>query len=264
MVQEVVLDQLGRGGATTASSLRRIVMVLGVHPTGGVPTAVIAPVLALLATAAVLVALRTRGARTFGVLAAATLVVLLLSPSWFEHYTALTAPPLALCLGVGTARLAAVLPRRWPRVVLVAAVVLGIVVANEANDRTHSGVRTPAGLTAAARTVPGCITADDPGALIELNVLSRDLRDPTCAVWPDVTGWTYDPRDLTRKANGALQDRPLNVRWQRDVVAFLESGDATIRIRHATGYSSASKRVIDSGTVLFRDGRFVIHATHRR
>ena len=80
--------------------------------------------------------------------------------------------------------------------------------------------------------------------------------------WPDVTGRTYDPTDLARTADGSLRKRPLDTRWQRDVVAFLESGDATIRTRHATGYSSAAKRDIDSGAVLFRDGRFVIHATH--
>jgi alpha-1,2-mannosyltransferase len=263
MVQEVVLNQLGRGGSTTTSSLHRIMMILGVHSTGGVPPAVIAPILALLATAAVLAALATRSARTFGVLAIATLLVLLLSPSWFVHYTALTAPPLALCLGIGSARLAAVLPGRWLRVALTTVVVLGVVVANEANDRTHVGVRPPAGLTAAAAAVPGCITADDPGTLIELNVLSRDLRDRTCAVWPDVTGWTYDPKDLTRTAAGGLQKRKLNARWQHDITTFLESGDATIRTRGGTGYSAASKRIIDSGAVLFRDGRFVIHATHR-
>jgi hypothetical protein len=155
-----------------------------------------------------------------------------------------------------------VLPRRWPQAVLVSVVVLGIVISNEANDRTRVGIRTPAKLAAAAAAVPGCITADDPGTLIELNVLSRDLRDPRCAVWPDVTGWTYDPKDLARTATGALQKRQLNTKWQRDIVVFLESGDATIRSRHATGYSRASKRVIDSGAVLFRDGRFVIHATH--
>ncbi|MBW4042623.1 MAG: DUF2029 domain-containing protein [Acidobacteria bacterium] len=263
MVQQVILNQLGRGGSATTPPLHRIEGIVGAHSTVGVPAAVIAAVLAVVFAAAVVAALITPGARTFGALAIATLVVLLLSPSWFAHYSALTAPPLALCLGVGTARLAAVLPRRGLRIALVAVVVLGVVGANEANDRSHFGTRMPAGLTAAAAAVPGCITADDPGALIELNVLSRDLRDPTCAVWPDVTGWTYDPKDLARKPGGGLQPRALNTRWQRDVVAFLESGDATIRTRPATGLSAASKQVVDSGAVLFRRGRFVIHATHR-
>jgi alpha-1,2-mannosyltransferase len=262
MLRQVVLDQLGRGGGPAHSSVQRVETILGAHSTVGIPPSILAPLLALIATAAVLAALTTQGARTFGALAIGGVAVLLLTPSWFEHYAALTAPPLALCLGVGAARLTAVLPRRWPRALLVAVLVLGIVVANEANDRSRSGTLTPAGLAAAAAAVPGCITADDPGTLIELNVLSRDLRDPTCTVWPDVTGRTYDPDDLARTADGALQKRPLNSRWQRDVVVFLESGDATIRTRHATGYSSAAKRDIDSGAVLFRDGRFVIHATH--
>ena len=263
MAQQVILNQLGRGGGRTASPLRRIISILGAHSTLSVPVTTIAPILALLAAAAVLAALATRGARTFGILMIGTLTVLLLSPSWFQHYAALTAPPLALCLGVSTARLAAVLSKRWAAVALVAVVVLGVVGANEANDRSRYGAQTPAGLPAAAATVRGCITADDPGTLIALNVLSRDLRDPTCAVWPDVTGWTYDPKDFSRAPDGGMQLRRLNPRWQQDVLAFLESGDATIRTRRGTGYSHASKRIVDSGAVLFRDGRFVIHATHR-
>ena len=101
MVQEVVLDQLGRGGGSTAPGpLYRLESILGVHATLGVPAAAIAPVVAVVVAAAIATALLTRGARVLGVLAVATILVLLLAPSWFEHYTALTAPPLALCLGL--------------------------------------------------------------------------------------------------------------------------------------------------------------------
>jgi alpha-1,2-mannosyltransferase len=261
IVQQVILDQLGRSGASTPGALTRLDQILGAHTTIGVPTTMIAPILAVLALAAVITAFATPGARIFGVLAVGTLAVLLLAPSWFAHYTALTAPPLALCVGVGAARLASVLPGRGARITLTAVLVLGIVGTNEANDRYPVGTRTPAGATAAAAVVHGCITSDDPGALIELNVLSRDLQDPSCTVWPDVTGWTYDPKDLLRGAHGYIVSRPLNAQWQSDVVAFLESGDATIRIRSATGYTDGSKRTIDAGAVLFRDGHFVIHAS---
>jgi alpha-1,2-mannosyltransferase len=262
MVQQVVLDQLGRGGAPgTAGTVHRLQDLLGARTTAGVPVDLIAPVLGVLAAAAVATALATPGARVLGVLAIATVVVLLASPSWFTHYTALTALPLALCTGVAVGRLSGLIAARPGKAVLVAVVVLGVLAANEANDRTRYGHRTPPGLPAAARIVPGCITGDDPGALIELDVLSRDLGDPHCAVWPDVTGWTYTKAYLDRGPNGMLVSRPLNARWQHGLVRFMESGDATIRSRHATGFSADSKRRIDAGAVLFRRGRFVIHAT---
>ena len=261
MVQQVVLDQLGRGGAPgTAGSVQRLQDLLGARATVGVPVDIIAPVVGVLAIAAVVTALVTSGARVFGVLAVATVAVLLAAPSWFTHYTALTAPPLALCVGLAAGRLAGVLAARPAKVALVAVVLLGVLVANEANDRSRYGHRTPPGLTQAAKVVPGCITADDPGALVEMNVLSRDLRDPHCQVWPDVTGWTYTRAYLERDRAGVLVSRASNRTWQAGVVRFLESGDATIRIRHATGLSAQSKRRIDAGAVLFKRGRFVVHA----
>lgn len=263
MVQQVLLDQLGRTSASTTGPWTRVKAILGAHSTVGVPSTVMAVLLAVLAVVVVIVAFTTPGARVFGVLAVGTATVLLLVPSWFGHYTALTAPPLALCLGVGTARLVAVLPMGWPRAAAVLVLLLGVVGANEADDRHPVGTRVPAGTAAAAAIVRGCITSDDPGALIELNVLTRDLDAPSCAVWPDVTGWTYDPKDLDRSAAGSLVSRTANPHWQNDVVRFLESGAATISVRHDTGYTAASKRAIDAGSVLFRDLRFVIHATRR-
>lgn len=263
MWQEVVLDQLGRPAPGTTGSFSRIDGIVGAHSTLGVPEGVIGSVLALIAAAAVLTALTTRGARIFGVLAIAGLAVLLLSPSWFAHYTALTAAPLALCLGVGAARLSSRAPRRWARIAVVALLVVGITGANEANDRAPYGVRTPAGLNLAAEHVTGCVTADDPGTLIEMNVLSRDLRYPRCVVRPDVTGWTYDPKDRGTTTTGAEIPRARNELWQRDVVGFMESGEATIRTRSATGLSADAKRTIDSGTVLYSNHRYVVHATRR-
>lgn len=263
MWQEVVLDQLGRPAPGTTGAFSRIDGIVGAHATLGVPVGPIGSVLALIAVAAVLTTLTTRGARIYGVLAIAGLVVLLLSPSWFAHYTALTAAPLALCLGVGAARLASRAPRGWARIAVVALLVVGIAGANEANDRAAFGVRTPAGLNLAAEHVPGCITGDDPGTLIEMNVLSRDLRYPRCVVRPDVTGWTYDPKDRGTTATGAEIPRARNELWQRDVVGFMESGEATIRTRSATGLSVDAKRTIDSGTVLYADHRYVVHAARR-
>lgn len=262
MVQQVILDQLGRATGTTAGTWTRVQQVVGAHTTLGISGSFIAAVLSLLVLAAIVTALVTPNARTFGILAVGTVTVLLLTPSWFVHYAALTAPPIALCVGVAAARAVSIFPERRTRITLIALIVLGITGANEANDRHPVDVRTPAGVAAASAHVQGCVTSDDPGALIEMNMLTRDLTDPSCTVWPDVTGWTYDPHDDLRGNDGFIVNRLRNPPWQRDVVAYLESGQATIRIRHATGYTRASKRVIDAGSILFHEGRFVVHSTH--
>ncbi|WP_158590148.1 glycosyltransferase 87 family protein [Amnibacterium setariae] len=264
MWQQVVLNQLGRGGAPgTPGARRRVFDLLGAERTAGIPTTAFAIGLGVVALVAVVVVLRTRGARTFAVLLVATSAVLLAAPSWFSHYEALTAPPLALCIGVATGRLAALVPGPVAKTALVVVVVACVLGTNLKNDLTPYGRRIPPGLDRAAAVVPGCITGDDPGTLISMDVLSRNLRDPSCTVWPDVTGWTYDPRDFARAPDGEVLDRKLNTRWQRDLVAFMTSGDAAIRTRGATGWSEDSKRVIDSGRVLFRLGRYVVHETRR-
>ena len=181
MVQQVVLDQLGRGGsATTPGPLTGSSRSSGAHSTLGVPPAVIAPILALIAHRRGDRRRSRRAARgPSGSSPSRRSLILLLSPSWFAHYTALTAPPLALCLGVGASRLVG----RAPESVAQG----GARRRRRARHRRRERGERPVAATACGRrrdSAPprrrsaGCITADDPGALIELNVLSRDLQRP--------------------------------------------------------------------------------------
>ena len=227
----------------------------------GVPSDVILPVLAVLAVLAVLVTLATCGARIFAVLAIAAPAILLVSPSWFAHYTALTAPSSRSASGSAGGRLTGLLRARWPKVAVVAVIVLGVVGTNEANDRTPYGVRVPAGLDLAADTVKGCVMADDQGTLIEMNIAEPQ---PPGSVLRRVAGrdrLDVRPPGSSPERAGELLDRRLNVRWQRDVVAYLRSGDSAIRTRSATGLSVVSKAIIDAGPVLYRNHGYVVHAT---
>jgi hypothetical protein len=112
---------------------------------------------------------------------------------------------------------------------------------------------------AAAAHTRGCVLSDDPTALAAMNVLSHDLSDPRCVVWPDVTGWTYD-RDLV-KAGGTAISRPSNDVWQDDAVRYLEAGRAVLLARHDTGLGRESRRIIERGRVIARSGPFVLRTT---
>ena len=114
-----------------------------------------------------------------------------------------------------------------------------------------------ANLIEAARPVTGCITSDDPTILALMNRITPDL-ERGCELWPDTTGYTYD-RDYL-EVDGQPVARANNPGWQRDILRYLTTGDATLIVRHETGLSPASKAVIDEGGVLYKRGWFVLHA----
>jgi hypothetical protein len=88
--------------------------------------------------------------------------------------------------------------------------------------------------------------SDSPMALIELDVLSRDLAN-NCPNWVDVTGRTYDSDALP---SGRQEGRAHNTKWQRDLRAYLLGGNATIIIRRQTGLDAATRRLIHNLPVL--------------
>jgi alpha-1,2-mannosyltransferase len=200
-----------------------------------------------------------RDAAVYPVLAAAGVVVLLVSPSYYPHYAALVAPPLAITVGVAASRLVVLLPPRPAlRVGAVSALLLALVVFNVRQASQHAGTAFPAAaLQLAAARVHGCVTTDDPTLLPAMNVLSRDLR-AGCAVWPDVNGIT-DDADLLL-VGGRVVPRPRNSRWQHDILAYLRSGSAVIVDRPSTGLDAASRAILNHGPVLVGSGRWVLRA----
>lgn len=270
MLRQVVLDQLGRP-RDAATPLRRMASLVAAPQLGPFLPAPLQPLLtpSRIGFALVLVValcavgvLTVRGARLVAALLAATVLVLVASPSWFEHYGALTAPWIALTVGIGGARLLRAI-RPVPLRSVVAALTLGGLVLLELQTiavAAPSRTVPVSTLGPAARAVQGCVVSDDPQILAALDVLSRDL-DRRCPFHPDVTGYTYD-RD-SMKRGGVEVARPVNRRWQRDVRSYLLSGRAVIVHRPGTGLSTASRRAIDALPVLAAKDGWVLHATRR-
>jgi len=73
-----------------------------------------------------------------------------------------------------------------------------------------------------------------------------------------VTGHTYDHDSY--EVAGEEVPRPQNPRWQRDVAAYLLSGQAVIVHRAGTGLSAATGRLVRSGPVLAKSGTWTLHA----
>jgi alpha-1,2-mannosyltransferase len=193
------------------------------------------------------------------VLLVAAVLILLASPSYFLHYGVLAAPFLATTVGIGTARLLGLVRNTPARTALAAVVLLAVLALNvpvDVTKRVSQWVPTTA-LRPAAQKVQGCITTDDPHILAALDVLSRDL-ERGCPLWPDVTGYTYD-RDSYEVA-GQEVPRKQNPRWQRDVAAYLLSGQAVIVHRGGTGLSPETSRLVRSGPILAKSGTWALHA----
>jgi alpha-1,2-mannosyltransferase len=117
------------------------------------------------------------------------------------------------------------------------------------------GVRYPGERLAAFLPADGCVRADDPGALIQLDALSRDLQRG-CTVHADFTGITYD-RLARQDAEGNPVSRRRNEDWQRYARAYLTSGSATVLVRgSANGFSRATTRQLRALPVLGRVDRW--------
>jgi hypothetical protein len=177
---------------------------------------------------AALVCCRDRRSGLIVAVLAGNLAVLYWSPSFFYHYSALVAAPIVLVMSIGLGELVGrIRGRTLARA--VAAVAVGLILA--AGVRTAT---TPTGkpfptASFVAALPSGCIAADDPTALIDLNRLSHDLR-AGCRVPVDVTGITYDTL-RGELPNGAILGRRKNLPFQRWLYAYLTSSRAFVIIR---------------------------------
>lgn len=255
--QQVVLDQMGRPRLST-SSVGRAVSIMWVPKLPDVRAEQLLVVAAVLVVAMAVLAVRVRGGLLPVLLLAAAFPVLLAAPSYYRHYAVLVAMPLALVVGTGAGELVRrVAPpgRRLPvaagAVLVLAAVCLG--------GWRHSGVRDfvspplARGLVQSVRSVPGCVTSDDPSVLLFSGTLSRTL-DQGCPFWPDTTGWLYD-------ADAPPKDDPLlppeqNPSWQQHAYAYFTSGEATVLVRRKDGLSAETRARIGE-TKSWSKGRHV-------
>ncbi|MCU1473308.1 hypothetical protein [Amnibacterium sp.] len=269
LLQQVVLDQLGRQRTTTVPVQERLSTLLGAMPlhlsqpwSALLSPTKVGPLLLIGLLACCIVTLGVRGARLHPLAALAGIAVLLASPSYFLHYGALTAPWIVLTVAIGSARILARL-RSVPLRGLLAGLLL---VAVAALNLRAVGIAQPSApipvsvLRPAALRVPGCVMADDQQILAALDVLSRDLARG-CRLWPDVTGYTMD-RDAVRVRGTPLPRREDEV-WQQDVTRYLLSGDAVVVHRAATDLDPDSSRLVRAGRVLAHAGTWTLHAVGR-
>jgi alpha-1,2-mannosyltransferase len=201
-------------------------------------------------------------------LLAAVLTVLLHAPAFFDHYAALAAAPLLILAGAGSAALAAlavqhvrvrspVVPLATTVAITVAITVAPVTVFACVVAGLHRGSSFPGARLSQAATSSRCVTADSPAALIQMDLLSRNLARQ-CRVWIDVTGLTYDTAAL-RGPNGDPLPRRLNRPWQQALTDYLFSGSATILLLgDGDGLAPDTARTIDHLPVLIRDSGYTL------
>ncbi|HKT56181.1 MAG TPA: hypothetical protein VJR25_05360 [Microbacterium sp.] len=265
MVTQVVQDQTGRGRADDL--MQRLQIILGNYRVtdsdllqSGVTTDTLTGTLAALTIVLLVIALTVRGARLYPVLFIADVAMLLVVPSFYPHYAALTTPMTALVVGLAVGRIAAIPSWSVVRGAIAGVAVVGMIGLNAGMIAHGFGIRVPvAGLTTAAAKVRGCVMSDDPTILASMDVLSRDLAD-SCALQPDLTGWIYDADTVI--VHGEDVPRLDNPLWQKHATTYLTSGAAAIVVwRNAL--DRASTRTLSAGPALFRDGRWVLRETVR-
>lgn len=259
MWRQVVRDQFGRR-ASNQFSLDRLSDVLGlglVHNRIGAAALWLVVPIAVAVILAAVVAIRVVQARASVVLLVVFVVFLLATPIWFPAYAGLSAGVLAIVLGAA----ASVLLRRWPtpaaRVLVATAGSVVLVAAGVQLSYAEFGDRFPARPAAAAvAPLPGCITADDPGVLLQMNVLRRNLQRD-CMLVIDVGGYSHDFRPRVVRGR--------DERWQRFFLDYLGSGTATMKTRYHTGFglSPASAREYRSWPVLTKIGTYELRRPPR-
>jgi len=262
MLRMVVIYQLGRP-RSNVSPVERLYGAISVREWVTSPS-----LLRLVATAAVVLAVtatslawRERSARIVVVLLLTQTALLFAAPSFFGFYAAFVVPAAALTLAVAAGRLARSAGEHGPRVRIAAVGLLCTAVAAAAALLVPVG-RPPAPfpgrqLGAAAGNLR-CVLSDNPLALVQMDVLSRNLRNG-CSVWVDVTGRTYDPGVAFDPAGRRLP-RTKNPVWQRQILAYLRSADAVVLARPGTGLSAATKRTIAGWPILARVDGYTLRA----
>jgi alpha-1,2-mannosyltransferase len=192
----------------------------------------------------------------------AILVLLLAAPSFFAHYAGYAAAPLLVLVGAGSAALATVVPRGArgrPRELtrgqgVVAGLALGVVpvaVFGSVVAGLQRGTPFPGPQLHDAAASSRCVTADSPVALVQMDLLTRDL-ERGCRVWIDVTGLTYDTAGVG-KPDGEPVSRRRNHLWQRALMGYLLSGNATVVVRSGgDGFAPDSARTLDQLPILAR------------
>ena len=257
---QIVLDQLGRKrGGTMIDRFESFLGVDGSGPYSTVPhmgSQTAALLCVALLGAALLAVLADRRAWIYATLLVTSVMVLMASPSYFEHYASLVAPPLALVVGVTAGRILGLIRERPRRLIALAVMLVAVVALNLRHDLKGADQTVPvAGLQAAAQKVQGCIYSDEPTLLAIMGVLTRDL-DHGCAVQPDMSGISFDPSG--HPPGQPRIARTKNAVYQGLALQYLRSGSAFIALRSGAALSDATKQELARNRPLFSDGNYVL------
>lgn len=258
-IRLVLVDQLARPdiGVLLITRLRTLEgLSVGSNRT---PVLVDAAVVgcAVLGLAAVLfVARRVPAARMWCVLLVVQMAYLLVSPNFYSHYSAWSAPAAAIVLGTAVALvIQTVSSDRLATLAYAAA--LAVIAALALGIPRHQG--DPVSRAALDRDlgVAGCVSADSPDLLVLTTGLRRDLANG-CPLVLDPTGTSYDT-DRGRLATGSVAGaRRGAVDYQLAMEEYYEdSGAALFRQTGADGLTTVTKdeiseelpMVVDVGTV---------------
>lgn len=268
----VVTSQLGRprGDATI---LERMIDISGMSLWGTTRLTTFIAVWLLAGTVCFVVAALEPRTRLFAIVFAVLVGLLLATPAWFVHYTGLTAAPGALVAGAGLDRIIARVQRfgvpgagagdaalgrgrRGIGVVLVLAALLGLAYStSRLPDRHMSRVFRGPVLAAALADRPGCVGTDDPGTLIQMDLLRRNL-DRGCPVVVDLGGYNY----VLPHPDDVRVGRGRNPNFQTFALDYFRAHDAviTVKFRQGRDYTKATAKTYESWPVLFTNGSRVI------
>jgi hypothetical protein len=256
MWRMVVADQLGRR-RVLGSAAGRLVDLTGLSELRGtVSTTVLVGLATVLLAIVLALAVRDRLGRLAALLLLVTSAVLLAAPPWSPPYTGLAAPAIALLFGCAVARLTPRPGRLRPAAPL--AVVAGLVAYGAASlPGLAFGSHFPGHtLERVFAQAPGCVTTDDPIALIESGSLRRNL-DLHCPVVLDLSGYSYD----LRPGSDLHIRRSQNIQWQRFALDQLGSGQTSVvvRFRNVSGLSRRTKEAISSWPLLADIAGYQVH-----
>ena len=260
MWRMVVAAQLGRPEMVSATTEDRLWSMLGLL--GSSPSSSLSYALAGLALAVAAASVWRNRSFALAWLGVALFVpaaaMLLLTPSFYQHYPAVIAVPLALMAGAAVAvRPGAGDRTRWWGAVVMLPLILVWGAALGVHDYTSYTGRDLqfTALRPAVIAAKGCVASDDPAALIELNVFSRNIHRG-CRTTIDLTGYVYLDRI------GRTDTRSVGRIYQRQIMDYLTSGDIAIigRDESVHYFNTASRHRVSTWPVLARSG---IYAAYR-
>ena len=272
MFTMLILDQLGRPHIDSKTFGVRMRSILGVGTNAGdsiaagIPAKPVVAVLLIVTVFLALLLLTERRSWILLALLTVNLGTVLVSPSFFLHYTILSATPLALVGGAAVGFLPTQLADKPERVRMLAAAfatigILGAIIINWRHDfpQKPRGQQLSAAMAQAIQRVDGCVKSDDPTVLALANVVTRNLESG-CEVRPDLSGMSYDFAKLIKV--GEPVGRGDNPIFQRAALNYLSDSDANIRVRNQTfSYTPAVRKELELGGVIFKSNERTLYAT---